>query len=58
MLYKLARLLQLAGLLMLPIALAGNAANEALNLREMLTLAGVGVAVFAAGWLLQQAVKK
>jgi hypothetical protein len=56
MLYRLARTLQLIGLLLLPIAMAGNVA-ESLDLRQMLTLAGLGVGVFALGWLLQQAAK-
>ena len=54
MLYTLARLLQFAGLLVLPVAMAGNIA-EKLDLRQMLILAGIGVGLFAVGWLLQQA---
>ena len=53
MAYKLGRFLQLVGLLILPIAIAGNV-NESLNLREMLTWATVGIGVFGLGWLLQQ----
>jgi hypothetical protein len=53
MVYRLGRLLQLMGLVLLPIAMAGNIA-ERLDLRAMLTLAGIGVGVFALGWLLQQ----
>jgi uncharacterized membrane protein YGL010W len=53
MLYTLARLLQFAGLLVLPVAMAGNIA-ESLDLRQMLMLAGIGVGLFAIGWLLQQ----
>ncbi len=56
MLYMLARLLQLAGLLLLPIAMAGNVA-ESLDLRQMLLVAGAGVGLFALGWLLQQGTK-
>jgi len=56
MLYTLARLLQFAGLLVLPVAMAGNIA-ESLDLREMLMLAGIGIGLFAAGWLLQQATR-
>ena len=56
MLYTLARLLQFAGLLILPVAMAGNIA-ESLDLRQMLTLAGIGIALFATGWLLQQATR-
>jgi hypothetical protein len=54
MLYRLGRALQLIGLILLPVAMAGNVAND-LDLRQMLTLAGAGIAVFALGWLLQQA---
>ncbi len=56
MLYTLARLLQFAGLVLLPVAMAGNVA-ESLDLRQMLTLSGVGVLLFFVGWLLQQTVK-
>jgi hypothetical protein len=57
MLYNFARFLQLAGLLILPIAMAGNV-TESLDLRQMLMLAGLGIVVFVVGWMLQQAVKK
>jgi hypothetical protein len=53
MLYRLGRLLQLLGLLILPAAIAGNLA-EKLDLKQSLTMSGVGVAVFFVGWLLQQ----
>jgi hypothetical protein len=53
MIYKLARLLQLAGMTILPVAIAGELAHS-LDLRQSLTLSGIGVAVFALGWLLQQ----
>jgi hypothetical protein len=56
MVYRLGRLLQLMGLVLLPIAMAGNIA-ERLDLRAMLTVAGIGVGVFALGWLLQQTAK-
>jgi len=54
MLYGLARLLQLAGLIILPVAIAGNLADERLSLKESLLLSAAGVAVFILGWLLQQ----
>ncbi len=58
MLYSLARLLQFVGLVLLPIALAGNVAEpDRVDLRTMLMLAGAGIGVFALGWLLQQAVR-
>ena len=57
MLYKLGRLLQFLGLLILPIAMAGNMADQRLDLKQMLGLCGVGVVVFFVGWLLQQGVR-
>ena len=57
MLYKLGRILQLLGLLLLPIAMAGNMLDERLSLRQMLILVGVGIGVFFIGWLLQQSGK-
>jgi hypothetical protein len=58
MMYTLGRMLQLLGLLVVPVAIAGNLANERLNLREMLELSAIGILVFALGWLLQQAAKR
>jgi len=57
MLYSVARVLQLAGLLILPVAMVGNI-TEKLDLRQMLIVAGLGIGTFCLGWLLQQAVKK
>ena len=56
MLYKAGRFLQFAGLVILPVAMAGNAA-EKLDLKQMLFLCLGGILVFALGWLLQQAGK-
>jgi len=56
MLYKLGRILQFLGLVILPAAIAGNMA-ERLDLKESLTLSGIGVGVFFLGWLLQQSGK-
>ena len=56
MLYKAGRFLQIAGLVILPVAMAGNAA-EKLDLKQMLLLCLAGILVFALGWLLQQAGK-
>ncbi len=53
MLYSIARLLQFAGLIVLPVAMAGNIA-EKLDLRQMFVVAGIGIGLFATGWLLQQ----
>ena len=55
-LYKLGRLLQLIGLVMLPLAIAGNLTPESpLSLWQSLTFSGIGVTVFIVGYLLQQA---
>jgi hypothetical protein len=56
-LYRCGRLLQVVGMVLLPLAIAGNLApdNPLNDLRLSLTLSGVGVAVFGLGWLLQQA---
>ncbi|HLN27813.1 MAG TPA: hypothetical protein VK395_08710 [Gemmataceae bacterium] len=56
MLYKLGRILQFLGLVILPAAIAGNVA-ERLDLKESLTMSGIGVGVFFLGWLLQQSGK-
>jgi hypothetical protein len=60
MLYKLGRFLQLVGLILLPLAIAGNLApeGERLDLRQSLTLSAVGIVVFGAGYLLQQTGRK
>ena len=56
MLYRLGRLLQLIGMLILPLAIAGNLSPEtALTLKQSLTMSGIGVLVFMLGWLIQQA---
>ena len=52
MLYKLGRLLQFAGLVILPVAIAGDMA-EKMTLNESLTLSAVGIGVFILGWLIQ-----
>ena len=56
MLYKLGRFLQIVGMILLPLAIAGNLSPEhPLDLRESLTLSAIGIIVFGAGYLLQQA---
>jgi hypothetical protein len=62
MLYRLARLLQLIGMILVPLALAGNLAEAAgmphsLGIKDMLLLALLGILVFYIGWSLQQRVK-
>lgn len=59
MLYRLARALQLVGLILVPFAVAGNLAEfadakAALSLKQSLLLSALGIASFTLGWLLQQ----
>lgn len=55
MLYRIGRFLQLLGLIILPIAMAGNLARgDQVDSRVMLAIASVGVGVFVLGWLLQK----
>jgi len=55
MLYKLGRFLQLVGLLILPVGVAGNVARpEMVGVRASLVIAVGGILVFMVGWLLQQ----
>jgi len=54
--YKLGRLLQFAGLVILPVAIAGNMADR-VELKDSLAMSAVGVVVFTLGWLLQQRAK-
>jgi hypothetical protein len=53
MLYRIGRFLQLAGLVLLPIGIAGNMADK-LDLRESLSVSAVGIVAFIVGWSLQQ----
>lgn len=56
MFYKLGRALQLVGLILLPLAIAGNVSSEkTMDLRSSLTLSAIGVLVFGVGYFLQQA---
>jgi len=56
MLFKIARLLQLAGLIILPVAISGNVA-EKLDLRQSLALSCAGMAIFCVGWLMQRGIR-
>ena len=57
--YKLGRLLQIVGLILLPLAIAGNLSPERpMDLRASLTLSAIGIVVFGAGYFLQQAGRK
>jgi len=59
MFYKLGRFLQLVGLILLPVAIAGNLAPDMpLSLQMSLMVSGIGVAVFTLGWWLQKAGKE
>ena len=59
MLYKLGRFLQVVGMIVLPLGVAGNMARpDEIDLRTSLTISGIGVGIFAVGYLLQQAGKK
>ena len=60
--YKLARALQLIGLIILPMAVAGNlvelaGADNRLSLGESLFMAGMGILCFMIGYFLQSRVK-
>ena len=56
MLYKLGRFLQVAGMIILPVGMAGNVYDEQrIHGRDSLAIAALGIAVFVVGWLLQQA---
>lgn len=58
-LYRVGRFFQFLGLLILPIAIAGNLAREEqINLKVSLMMSAAGVAIFALGWLIQQAARK
>ena len=59
MFYRLGRLLQFTGMVILPLAIAANLAPERpIDLKTSLTLSGIGIAVFFVGWLVQQAGRK
>ena len=58
MVYKLGRFLQLLGLLIVPVGVAGNLARpEDVKTGTELTIAVVGILVFGLGWLLQKTAK-
>jgi hypothetical protein len=57
--YKVARFLQFAGMMILPVAIVGNVVQGSrdepvLSLKDSLVLSTIGVLVFVLGWLLQQ----
>lgn len=60
MLYRLGRLLQLVGMLMLPLAIAGELLprdQNPLSLKTSLLLSGAGVVLFMLGYLMSNAGK-
>jgi hypothetical protein len=49
-----ARLLQLIGLILLPVGVVGQVVRpEVIGVREMLMITGAGIGVFFVGWMLQ-----
>lgn len=57
--HRLGRLLQLVGMIVLPLAIAGNLTPDSpLDLRQSLLLSGAGVLIFGLGWLIQQAARR
>lgn len=55
MLYKLGRVLQIVGMILLPVGMAGNIVRpEQVTVQESLAVAGIAIAIFGVGWLLQQ----
>jgi hypothetical protein len=55
-LYRLGRVLQLIGMVMLPLAIAGNLSpKDPLDLKTSLLISGVGITVFLVGYLLTNA---
>jgi hypothetical protein len=53
MFYKLGRLLQILGMLILPAAIAGQETGH-FGTKDELLLLGVGVLIFFIGWRVQQ----
>lgn len=55
-LYHIGRVLQLVGMLLLPLAIAGNLTpNDPMDLKTSLLISGIGVCVFLVGYLLTNA---
>jgi hypothetical protein len=56
--YRLGRFLQLLGLLIAPVGMAGNLARpEQVSEARMLGILGAAVVVFGIGWLIQRGAK-
>lgn len=59
MLFRLGRGLQVIGMIVAPAGIAGNVLDpEKVRVQDSLAVAAVGVVVFAAGWLIQQAARR
>lgn len=55
MFHRLGQFLQLLGLVMLPLSIAGNLSpNNPMDLKTSLTLSGVGILLFYVGYLLRK----
>jgi hypothetical protein len=55
MLYKAGRFLQVVGMILLPLGIAGNLARpDQFGLGWSLTMTAIGIGVFGLGYLLQQ----
>ena len=55
MLYRLGRFLQILGMLICPVGIAGNVARpDEVSVKTSLIIATGGITVFFLGWLLQQ----
>jgi hypothetical protein len=55
MVYRLGRFLQLLGLLIAPVGMAGNLARpDQVSEGRMLGILAAGIVVFGAGWLIQR----
>ena len=56
LLYKLGRFLQVVGMLVTPVGMAGNLIDPVrVDVKTSLLVAGAGIVIFTTGWLLQQA---
>ena len=55
MLFRIGRFLQVAGMLILPVGMAGNILDpDHVSVKDSLVVAAIGCLVFGAGWVLQQ----
>ncbi len=53
--YVFARFLQLLGLILLPVGIAGNVVRpEVIGVKESLYITAAGIGVFFLGWMLQK----